>query len=197
MQKNEYSTAGWAALAAAASTPVMMAVGIALDVVSSAHPLLLATLPVVAVANTGLGVFALHRFRKLLNDRFAFHDADRLVSILIVGAFAVQAISVPGRLLLGSGWLPRSSALGFTIALFLVGVPLAIVSLIFAIRLRRLDGDATGYLRPYANATLAAGICLATFVLAPIGLLLNAVAQVLLGLLLLHPDPKTATPEFV
>lgn len=197
MHRNEYSKAGWAALAAAALTPAMLATGVALDVVSDAHPLLLATFAVVAPAHTGLGIFALHRFRHLLGEQFGSHATDRLISILIGGALAILAVTLPGRLALGSGWLPRSSALGFSVALFLVAVPVAIATIVFAVKLRHLEGDATGHLRPYANATLAAGVCFATFLLSPIGLLLNTVAQVFLGLLLLHPEPKTATPEFV
>jgi len=197
MQRNEYSKAGWAAVAAAALTPVMLAMGVALDVVSDADPLVLATFAVVATAHTGLGVFALHRFRHLLGERWGSHATDRLISILIGGALAVLAVTLPGRLLLGSGWLPRSSALGFTVALFVVGVPVAIATIVFAMRLRHVEGDATGHLRPYANTTLAAGVCFATFLLSPVGLLLHAVAQVFLGLLLLHPEPKTAVPDFV
>lgn len=197
MQRNEYSKAGWAAVAAAALTPAMLAMGVALDVISNAHPLLLATFAVVASAQTGLGVFALHRFRHLLGERFGSHATDRLVSVLIVGALAILAVTLPARLMLGSGWLPRSAALGFTVALFLVGVPVAIASIVFAVKLRHVEGDATGHLRPYANATLAAGVCFATFLLSPVGLLINAVAQVFLGLLLLHPEPKTAVPDFV
>jgi hypothetical protein len=43
---------------------------------------------------------------------------------------------------------------------------------------------------------IAAGICFATFILSPLGLLIGAVGDVMLGLILLRKG-RAAAPEFV
>lgn len=197
MTRNDYHPAGVAAFAAAALTLPMMATGIALDIVSGAHPMLLAAYGFTAVGQTLCGVYALYRFRHLLNRTFGFHDTDRLISFILAGALLLAAIMVPARLLLGSAALPREAAVYFTAAVLVIGLPLAILSVAFAMRLRRVEGDTTGHLRPFANLTLAASLCFATFILAPVGLILDALASVWLGMMFMHAGPRMAMPDFV
>ena len=81
--------------------------------------------------------------------------------------------------------------------LFLVTLPVSTLGIIFAIRLLRLDAELYGFKKPYAVLTIVASICFATFILAPVGLLLDAIGNVLLGLIYLKPEPELVQPEFV
>ena len=78
-----------------------------------------------------------------------------------------------------------------------IGIPLAILGIIFAVKLLRLESDQSGLLRPFAYVNIAASICFATFILAPLGLLLDAAGNVILGMLYLRRKSEPTAPEFV
>jgi hypothetical protein len=67
---------------------------------------------------------------------------------------------------------------------------------IFGMKLLDLQDDLSGPLKPYAFLNIAAGVCFATFILVPLGLLLAAVGNVSLGMILHRKGPE-ARPEFV
>ena len=48
-----------------------------------------------------------------------------------------------------------------------------------------------------AILTIAAGVCFATFVLAPVGLVIDAAGNVVLGLIFFKPAVESTSPEFV
>jgi hypothetical protein len=51
-------------------------------------------------------------------------------------------------------------------------------------------------MKPYAYLNIVAGALFATFILAPIGLLVGAVGDLLMGLIMLRKGPEVQ-PEFV
>jgi len=95
-----------------------------------------------------------------------------------------------------AGPAPTPVLLGFIGLMVVIGVPLGILSVIFDIKLLEMQDNLNGLLKPYAFLNIAAGICFATFILSPLGLLIGAVGDVMMGLILLKKGPVTA-PEFV
>ena len=79
----------------------------------------------------------------------------------------------------------------------LLGLPLAILSIVFAVRLLRLRDSLFGLLKPYAYLTIVASALLATFLLAFLGLFFDAACSVLLGLIFLRSARSVPHPEFV
>jgi hypothetical protein len=195
----EYNVAGWLAIAAAVLTLPMFGFGLAMDIASHRVPkvalLLLVPYAIVSLAQMGFGLFAFARFRNFLNKRHGFHEVDALILTIIIGVIVIFFIAFPARVLTVLGVLEGPFVLIPIIAIAVVGISLGILGIIFAIRLMRLQSDLNGYLKPYAWITIAAGICFATFILSPVGMLLDAVGNVLLGMIFLKPEGETV--EFV
>ena len=78
-----------------------------------------------------------------------------------------------------------------------VGLPLAILSIIFAVKLLRLEDNLYGLLKPYAYTTIVASALFATFLLAFLGFFLDAACSVMLGLIFLRAARGLPRPEFV
>lgn len=197
MNHNEYAVAGWLAIAAAVLSLPMLLLSIAVDVmrIAGTTPVLMP----VHLAVTGLqltfALYALGRFRHLLNARFEYHAVDRLIGVIIAGAILLTVVLSTGRLVAPAGE-PHPLTLTFIAATFAVGVPLAVISIVFALRLKDLESDLSGYKNSFVFTKIAASVCFATLILAPVGLLFDAIANVLLGLIFLKPGAD-ASPEFV
>lgn len=201
MTGRQYPLAGWLALAAAVLTIPMVAAGIATDVIArkapELAPLILLAYISLTVLQTFCGLYALWRFRTLLNERYDFHRVDSLVTVIVVGVIVLVLLAITSRVgLLVMGGEPRFALIAIA-AIASVSIPLAIVSIIFGARLLTLGSDLGGYLKPLAILTIAAGVCFATFVLAPVGLALDAAGNVVLGLIFLRTEAPPAVPEFV
>jgi tellurite resistance protein TehA-like permease len=58
-----------------------------------------------------------------------------------------------------------------------------ILSIIFATRLLRFPGNLYGLLKPFCYTMIASGICFITIFLAPVGVIVGAVSDVILGII--------------
>jgi hypothetical protein len=199
MSDNEFASAGWMAIAGAILTLPLMGMGIVLDViskkVSTIHPLFPILYVGLGIAQAGLVIYAFYRFKSYLNERHQFHRTDALIMVIVAGAIVITTIGLTGKLFSSLG-APTPVLLGFIAGLVVIGVPLGILSVIFGITLLDLQDNLGGYLKPYAFLNIIAGVCFATFILAPLGLLIDAVANVILGMIFLRKGPD-AHPEFV
>lgn len=201
MANSSYSLAGWFALAAAVLTLPMLAASIATDVVArkapELAPVLLLAYITLTLLQTICGLYALVRFRSLLNEQFDFHRVDSLVTVIVIGVVLLVLVAITSRIaFLVLGGDPRFALIAIA-AIAAVSIPLAIVSIIFGARLLTLGADLGGYLKPLAILTIAAGVCFATFVLAPVGLVIDAAGNVVLGLIFLRTETRSTSPEFV
>ena len=199
MSDNEFAPAGWMAIAGAIMTLPLMAMGFILDIVNhkagSMHPLFPVLYVGLGIAQAALIIFAFYRFKVYLNERHSFHATDVLIIIIIAGAIAITTVALTGKVVAWMG-APTPVLLGFIAGLVMIGVPLGILSVFFGIKLLELQDSLQGLLKPYAFLNIAAGVCFATFILAPLGLLIDAVGNILLGMILLKKGP-VAQPEFV
>ena len=200
MEERRYAVPGWTAIAAAALTLPMVVLGLILEIAARKNPglagVLLLPYILVAVAQTICGLYALGRLKTFLNERHGFHDVDGLIVAIIIGVCVLTLVVLTARVALVALGLGKAAALFFAILGFGIGLPLAALSFIFAVKLLRLGSDLGGLLKPFVYVNIASAVCIATFILAPLGLLLDAVGNVVLGMIFLRREDASAT-EFV
>jgi len=147
-----------------------------------AGPLLIAAL--LALVNLTIFVYMFTTLKRLLNERYNFLAADHPIFTLIgLNALAVGLILLPA-FGLGYGpfsWLSRGMALLGGLAWIWL-----------AIRLLSLPTGQIKLLKPYAYVVTGVGISFASIILAPVGTLLNLVADILLGVIFIQ---ETGKPE--
>lgn len=199
-KQNPYALAGWLSVSAAVLALPLLVLSVVVDVLRhrspDAMPVFVTLYLIVVAAHTVFSVYAFYRLRHLLNERFGFHAVDSLIIAIILGAIAITGVGAAGRTLLALGLLREAAALGFLSLIVLAGVALSVLNVIFAVRLLSLPDDLHGLLRPYAYTCIAAAVCFASFILVPIGMLVNAMASLMLGLILLRANREPEV-EFV
>jgi hypothetical protein len=115
---------------------------------------------------------------------------------IIIGAIAITGVAVTAKIVVSLNLVPETVTVMLVGVIILCAVALGVLSVIFAIKLLSLQDDLNGLLRPYVYVSIAAAICFATFLLAPIGLLLNAASTLILGLIFLRAGREPEV-EFV
>jgi len=197
---NPYALAGWLAIASAALLLPVMVLGFIVDLIfqrSHSLPLGLAMLYfLVAVAQALCSLYALYRFRDYINAHFDFHETDGLITCILIGAMAITSVALVGKVVAWSG-AELPVAIAFLGMILLVGIPLSIISIIFAVKLLQLPSDLGGLLKPLVVVNIIACVCFLMIVLAPVGLLLAAVGDLLIGLVFLRQAGMNDKPEFV
>ena len=200
MEKSTYTLAGWLAIGAAVLALPMMFLSFMVDVLTRKGaemvPVFLMLLAGVAVTQAAMEVYAFARLRHLLNERFGFHAVDALIIAIIVMTIAMVSVSITARAAYALGLLSENLvpvALG---AIVILALPFAVLGIVFAVKLLSLQDDLHGLLKPYAYTGIAASICFATIVLAPVGLVVAAVSNAILGGIFLRAD-RTPQVDFV
>ncbi len=96
-------------------------------------------------------------------------------------------------LLLWLGAIVRSDAVAFALSTFSILRVLlfVILMIVFLIKLLRLSNNLYGLLKPFVYVGIASALCLATFILFPLGLILWAVQYVMLGLIFFRAADET------
>ena len=172
---------GWLAIInAVLSIPIT-----GLDIFAGAQPsaelkLLAAPLNLIHLA---LVVYVLVSFKSFLNSHFHFHDTDLLIRVLI-WMHVVAALRPIIVLLSGALETPALETAAGVAGLVLL-IPVCIMFIVFGIKLLRLPDPLYGLLKPFAYTTIAGGFCIGIIVLFPIGLLIFAVRDILLGMIFL------------
>jgi len=65
----------------------------------------------------------------------------------------------------------------------LVAIIGGVIHILFGIRILHLPEDLFGLLKPFSYLSIAIGICSVTFILLPLGLIIEAVSYVILGMI--------------
>ena len=134
-----------------------------------------------------LSSYALLRLRSLLNERYEFSNGDLPIYALVLGGVAIALLRAIGDLVDGSELI--------AVPLLLAGLLTGVASIIFGYRLFAVNGTLGGFKKAFAVTHIAAPVCFATVVLAPLGLLLMLLAAGLLAAIFLTDDH--AELEFV
>jgi hypothetical protein len=151
-------------------------------------------------------LYALCCFRGLLHDNFQFHNVDGLITSLIIINAAMAGVELFSRVIFTffareASSFPQILSSPFSLIYFgasiLVTIAAAIVWLVFAVRLLRLQDDLRGMLRPFAITTIVAHALCLTLILAPLGVLLLPVSFIMLGMIFLRMADPPPQVDFV
>ena len=140
------------------------------------------------VGGVALLVYLLLTFQQLLHRRYAFHHADKTISLLIQAAVTQTAASLLGLA------IPELAA-AVRMFGFVMVVIVGILHMMFGIWLLQLPAGLGGMHRPYCYLTIVTGFSFATIMLLPVGMLTGSIADVMLGTIFLQavgPVPRSA-----
>ena len=202
-EAKKWKGAAWVAIAAAALIPPEIALGLLADTALKGKPGGLFLTLMCAVTGVGAMLFTLmvlYRFRELLNERFAFHRIDALITFLLIVLPIMTLVQVLGRLVSSLGGLGRPGLLAvlpFALTMVFIGSVLGIINIIVGVRLLEVDAGSETLMRPYAILTIVEGACFAVVILAPLGLLLVLADHVLLAMIFFRAGETQPSVEFV
>ena len=167
MQEENMKTAGWVCIVSAVTTfPILIMQYLAVSGESYSAQAILSFI------SLGLFIYIFHSLRRLLNEEFDFHLVDTHITVLIWVNVGVTVISTVGT-------TPDAV---FAIFVLIALVGLGIVMIAFAITLMKLQDQLAGLLKPFCYLSIAQGVCTASIILIPLGLLASIAADVLLAL---------------
>ena len=200
VEVNKYTLAGWLAIASAILIFPEAIMGMLLDIKPDKLAMLAFPWTIITALEVSFSVYVMLRFKHLLNEWFNFHRVDTLILLLILGSIIMSSFGVSVRLLKILNILPHDNlklGLLFITTIVILGIPMAVIGVVFGLRLLKLEDDLGGYRKPLAYVTIIASICFATMILAIVGMLLSAAFNFMLGMLFLKAGEMEATPEFV
>lgn len=167
MQHEYMKTAGWVCIVSAVTTfPILIMQYLALSGESYSAQAILSFI------SLGLFIYIFHSLRRLLNEEFDFHLVDTHITVLIWVNVGVTVIST----------VVTTPDAVFAIFVLIALVALGIVMISFAITLMKLQDQLAGFLKPFCYLSIAVGVCTASIILIPLGLLASIAADVLLAL---------------
>jgi len=145
---------------------------------------------------TGLGVYVLYMFRRLLNELYNFHEIDLLITISIWWGIIFQISSLALRGMFIVLWPVSKMALTITYFSFMTiaMVIIGIVDILIAVKLLKIKDALSDLLKAFAYLTIVAGILEVSIVLSPLAFLLIPVSCIILGMILLRGKEEV---EFV
>jgi len=131
------------------------------------------------VAGLALLIYLLLTFQQLLHRRYAFHHADKTISLLIQAAIIQTAASLLGLA------IPELAAAVRMFVLVMVVIS-GILHMMFGIWLLQLPASLGGMHHPYCYLNIVTGFALATIMLLPLGILTSCIVDVMLGTIFLQ-----------
>ena len=131
------------------------------------------------VTSTLLTIYLLLTLLRLLHSRYGFDEADTPLGMIIKVNVVTAAVTILGL------FFPSLES-GLAIFALLAVIALGGLQVFFGLRLLQLPATFQGLHKPYCYLNIVTGICLASVVLLPLGILTGAVADVMLGTIFFH-----------
>ncbi len=185
LTKEKLHLAGWVSVANAIFTIPAIAMSFFLESMEGTGARLAQA--ILLVVGLGLFVYILSSLKQLLNSRFRFHDVDIYISYLLWGNVSLSLFH-----LLSLVNKEFESAVG--ILSILAYIFFGILSILFAHRLLRLPYSLYGLLKPYCYLTIVSGACFITILLLPVGILVGAITDVILGIIFFRAAEQPPSP---
>lgn len=200
--RNDYTLAGWMAIAAAVLILPSFVLSIATEIAKHRAPGLMMVLLVayiaVTICYTICAIYVVLRFRSYLNERHGFHAIDGFITAIIVGVIAITLYAIPMKVLTSLGFFDEPPmAILIIVPVAIIVITMGILGIIIGVRLLGMPAGNTSYFKVYAWLSIAAGICFVTFFLGPLGGLIDAAANIVLAMLFLRAEGDEIRPEFV
>ncbi len=201
MADNRYQLAGWVAIAQAIVFVAGIVTGI-LEAIASAvlfhrSGMALGPSDLLSLAGACMVIYTMTMFRRLLNERYDFHEVDVLITLSIVWnvIFSVAGILI-GVVYFGLR-MDQSplGALVFILPFFAVMmITGGVIDILIGVRLLRIKERLSDLVRTMAYLSLIGGICAVSLVFAPVAALIGLATWIVLGLIFLREPDE---PEFV
>ncbi len=200
MNDNRYALAGWAAIAQAVIFPTAFVVGIIQGIIGAAafhyHGPMLGPADMMFLVFTALAVYTLYMFRKLLNERYSFHDVDFLITAAILWNIIFQISSLALKFIALVLSPPEIVVPVLFISFITVSMVTAgIIDILIAARLLQLKDTVSDLMKAFIYITMASGILQVSVVLSPLALLLVPISCAILGTIFLRGQREEV--EFV
>jgi hypothetical protein len=130
-------------------------------------------------AGLALLIYLMITFRQLLNRKYAFHHADKTISLLIQASICQTAAGLLGMAIPELEGAVRIYGL-------VLAVIIGILHMMFGIWLLQLPASLGGMHRPYCYLNIVTGFSLASIMLLPLGILTGCITDVMLGTIFLQ-----------
>ena len=117
--------------------------------------------------------------KKFINSFFKFHTIDRYLDLMIAANIIVAVLTLVA---LYVTQLKESS--GYAVLAIIVAQ--GIVQIQFGYKLLKLPNDLGGMLKPFCYANIVTGLLMATVLLIPLGIVVSAVSDLMLGTIFLN-----------
>jgi len=140
------------------------------------------------IAGTLLFVAIILYLRKFLQAHFSFHDTDRSINLLIKTGVTAGVLTVLSLCIISM----RETA---AFAVIVILVAQGIVQVQFGYKLLKLPHDLGGMLKPFCYTNMATGIMIASVVMLPVGILLSAIADLMLGTIFFNVARELRCPQ--
>ena len=185
-----YKTAGWLSITSAILAIPLSVITIIQMLKRSSGRILAPFSIILLLLTVVFGLYAVYKFRDLLNRKYEFHKVDTLITIVILGSILMTCERVLFRLIYPAGMVPM------LVLIVATGIPLSIVGIMFAARLLELNDDLNGLLKPLAYTYMVACILFLTIILSDFGHIALIAFHVMLGIALIRSG-RESLPEFV
>ena len=185
MTERNFNTAGWMAIVSAVLNAPVLVVTVA-AVFLPENPALRVLGTVLSVATALLAIYLLVALRQLLH-RHDFHAADFWFALLIGGYLVAMVLQIVAEA------VPGAESVTGVLLLFVLF--LGVISAVFGFKILPAARVVAGPVRPFVYFTIATGVCLATLILLPIGLITTIVADVLLAMIFFRASAAPIRPE--
>ena len=131
--------------------------------------------------------YLLLTLQQLLHRRYAFHAADKTISLILQASTTRTANSLLG---LAIPELEGPVRMMGIILMVIVGI----LQMMFGIWLLQLPASLGGMHRPYCYLNIVTGFAVASVLLLPLGMVTNCIADVMLATIFLQAiDPRSIT----
>jgi hypothetical protein len=194
MDENKYSLAGWLAITQAVIFPLAFVISIAQGVIGASvfgyRGPMFGPSDLLFIIFTGISVYTLTMFRKLLNERYNYHDIDLLILLAICWGIVYQISQLALRAWLIFIWPVSSTALSIVYLVFFATtmITAGIIDILIAVKLLQIRQKLNEMIRAFTYITLVSGLAEVSVVLAPLALLLLPVSCVVLGIIFLRKE---------
>lgn len=194
MEENKYTLAGWLAITQAVIFPLAFVISIAQGLIGVSvfgyRGPMFGPSDLLFIIFTGVSVYTLTMFRKLLNERYNYHDVDLLILLAICWGIVYQISQLALRAWLVFIWPVSSTALSIIYLVFFATtmITAGIIDILIAVKLLQIRQKVNEMIRAFTYITLVSGLAELSVVLSPLALLLLPVSCVILGIIFLRKE---------
>lgn len=189
MDENRYQLAGWLAITQAVLFPLAFVISIVQGLIGAAafgyHGPVFGPSDLLFLIFTGIAVYTLFMFKRLLNERYSYHDVDTLILLAICWGIVYQIASIALRVWVVLIWPVSETVLTVVYLVFfaLAMISAGIIDILIAINLLQIRQSMNDLIKAFTYITMISGLAEVSVVLAPVALFLIPVSCVILGLI--------------